>query len=471
MGIGAKLPTNERALVIFSRDGQRRVMSFRFISKAVFCVFLLSLQNAFAAELSLTGDWQVKVVDKQPRFLRSDKIVSQLLDVSPSMKRSVQFERYDSLPIFQPTVPVWAGEGTVLRQLQTKETASDGMLVETSLKVFLSDSGEPVALKSGADYGADLKWAVIGRTTNGTIAANKPVFASYEFYQSRLDAVVRTRQGKILIREGAATNTMAQRPALLKGETLLATIWVPGRITKLTSDNLFPILETKYPEPRKRLPFQSKFPKTMAKLWNDEPIRILAWGDSVTDGGYLPHPDTERWQAQFVHRLRKRFPRARIELISEAWGGRTTASFLAEPPGAQHNFREKVLATKPDLIVSEFVNDAGLPVPQTREIYTNLLKDFQDIGAEWIILTPHYVRPDWMGLTRLRDIDNDPRPYVAFLREFAAENQVGLADASKRWGRLWRQGVPYTTLFMNSINHPEPRGMTIFADSLMELFP
>jgi hypothetical protein len=60
---------------------------------------------------------------------------------------------------------------------------------------------------------------------------------------------------------------------------------------------------------------------------------------------------------------------------------------------------------------------------------------------------------------------------VAFLREFAAENSVGLADASKRWGRLWRQGVPYTTLFMNSINHPDARGMAIFAGSLMELFP
>lgn len=34
------------------------------------------------------------------------------------------------------------------------------------------------------------------------------------------------------------------------------------------------------------------------------------------------------------------------------------------------------------------------------------------IGAEWIILSPHYVRPDWMGLTKEREIDDDPRPYV-----------------------------------------------------------
>jgi hypothetical protein len=48
---------------------------------------------------------------------------------------------------------------------------------------------------------------------------------------------------------------------------------------------------------------------------------------------------------------------------------------------------------------------------------------------------------------------------------------VALADASLRWGRLWRQGIPYSTLMLNSINHPDARGMKLFADSLMALFP
>ena len=99
-----------------------------------------------------------------------------------------------------------------------------------------------------------------------------------------------------------------------------------------------------------------------------------------------------------------------------------------------------MLATKPDLIVSEFVNDAGLSPAQVNERYGKLRADFQRIGAEWIILTPHYVRPDWMGLNRERDVDDDPRPYVAGLRQFAAGNKVALADASRRYGRLWRQG-------------------------------
>jgi lysophospholipase L1-like esterase len=435
--------------------------------------FCLMLQTALAAELKLVGNWQVQVTEKRPRFLHSAESITSTLTVAPSSEREVRFERYDALPVFQPTIPVWAGEGTVLRSLKTSETSSDGMLVVESLRVYKNNTDTTQALQAGKDYGLDANWAVIGRLNGGAIANGQPAFASYLFYQSRLDAVVLNRKHKIIIRQGSPTNTVAVVPSLEKGDKLLGTIWVPGRITKLTENNLFPILETKYPEPPKTHPSQAelRIPKSLKKLRAGQPIRILAWGDSVTDAGYLPHPDTERWQSQFVARLKARFPKARIELISEAWGGRTTGSYLAEPPGALHNYKEKVLAAKPDLIISEFVNDAGLSPAQVRQIYGKLLADFQSIGAEWIILTPHYVRPDWMGLTRQRDIDNDPRPYVTGLRQFAAENPVGLADASKRWGRLWRQGVPYTTLFMNSINHPNARGMTIFADSLMELFP
>jgi lysophospholipase L1-like esterase len=209
----------------------------------------------------------------------------------------------------------------------------------------------------------------------------------------------------------------------------------------------------------------------MQKIREGRRLRILAWGDSVTVGTYLPDPARERWQEQFVARLRQRFPTARLELVTEAWGGRNTGSYLAEPPGSAHHYQVKVLDRKPDLIVSEFVNDAGLSPEQVEARYGKLLADFQAIGAEWIILTPHYVRPDWMGLTREREIDDDPRPYVTGLRQFAAKHSVALADASRRYGHLWRQGLPYSTLLLNSINHPDARGMKIFAEALLELFP
>ena len=100
------------------------------------------------------------------------------------------------------------------------------------------------------------------------------------------------------------------------------------------------------------------------------------FGDSVTDGGFL-HDAQLRWQNRFVAGLQKRFPQSRIRLQTVAWGGRNTNSFLAEPPGSPHNYAEKVLAAEPDLIISEFVNDAGLPAEAWEANYNRFRKDLK----------------------------------------------------------------------------------------------
>ena len=274
------------------------------------------------------------------------------------------------------------------------------------------------------------------------------------------------RDGQIVLRQGEPSAAAPLAPAIKAGERHLGNIYLPGFITKLDGEHLFPIVEQAYPEPPKSK--NATVGRVVQRLNSGQTLRILAWGDSVTDGAYLL--PSERWQEQFAARLRKKFPKAAIELITQGWGGRNTGSFLNEPPGSPHNYRETVLGAKPDLVISEFVNDSSLKPALVAERYAKLLADFQAIGAEWIILTPHYVRPDWMGLTRERDIDDDPRPYVAALRKFAAEHDVALADASLRYGRLWRQGIPYNSLMVNAINHPDVRGMRLFADALMALF-
>jgi hypothetical protein len=48
----------------------------------------------------------------------------------------------------------------------------------------------------------------------------------------------------------------------------------------------------------------------------------------------------------------------------------------------------RIVAFKPDLIVSEFVNDGWMPAEQTHAKYGLILGEFREIGAEWIILLP-----------------------------------------------------------------------------------
>ena len=414
-----------------------------------------------APVLTLTGDWQVKVEAEG---------VSAAVTVDGPETIRVPEEKIGKLPLYNPAGAQYA-RGAKLAGVRAQECSVRHALDPESLAVRAASGG--AAFVRGKDYEAELSWGCVGRLEGGAIGAETPVAVSYAYGTMRLDAVVLTADKKIALRKGVPHVSLPVEPALAAGERRLANIWVTARLPKLAEANLFPVLETAYPEPPKTSPTAAErlIPKAMAKLNAGGTLRILAWGDSVTADGFLPEPEKDRWQAQFVRRLRARYPQAKIELITEAWGGRNTDSYRKEPPGSVHNYQEKVLDARPDLIISEFVNDAGFNEAAVFERYGRIRDEFKTIGAEWIILTPHYVRPDWMGLTAEKGIDEDPRPYVKALRKFAAENSLALADASLRYGRLWRQGIPYSTLMMNNINHPNPFGMGLFADALMSLFP
>jgi lysophospholipase L1-like esterase len=411
------------------------------------------------AEFTLAGDWKVRIT--------APGKASQTIDVRPVSKVTVIAESYRNLPLFNPKASGWT-KGAQLKGVKAQETTSKGLIQPDSFILRNGPQPDSPSFTRGTDYEIDVEWGTFGRLAGGSIREDQEVFASYRHEQLRLDAVILQGSGKIIVREGISRAAAPEIPEIQPGEQHLGNIYLSAGTRKLTEDHLYPILETRFPaQPHSSNAVIARLKKQLSE---GQRIRILAWGDSVTDGSYLPDRNTQRWQEQFVSRLRRKFPQAKIELITEAWGGRNTGSYLAEPPGSLHNYQEKVLAVKPDVIISEFVNDAGLKPEQVQERYGKLLRDFQEIGAEWIILTPHYVRPDWMNLTREREIDEDPRPYVKGLRQFATSHDVALADASLRYGRLWRQGIPYSTLMLNAINHPNAFGMSLFADALLDLF-
>ena len=411
--------------------------------------------------LTLTGDWQIKV--------GANGVMATVNVAAPDLVR-VGDEKISNLPLYNPQAPEYA-RGVPLAGVRAEECSVRYALNPASLVVHTPSNSLPYS--RGKDYEADLTWGCVGRLEGGLITADATVVVSYSYETMRLDSVILTADNKIVIRNGTPHVANPQPPALASGETRLANIWISARLPKLGEANLFPILETVYPEPAKSspTPAEKSIPKTMAKLNAGGKVRILAWGDSVTDGSFLPEPNVNRWQEQFAKRLRARYPKAEIMLMTEAWGGRNTDSYRAEPPGSLHNYQEKVLNLRPDLIISEFVNDAGLDETGVYQRYGQIQAEFKAIGAEWIILTPHYVRPDWMGLTVEKGIDEDPRAYVKALRKFTAENHIAIAEGSLRYGRLWRQGIPHSTLMLNNINHPNAFGMKLFADALMAIFP
>jgi hypothetical protein len=414
-----------------------------------------ALSGAATVDLRAVGPWEFELIEnaRARRFA-----------VVPPRPVSVTHQRVEQLPEWREQ-PGWARPK--IAGLTDGLCSALFALDPSSLLVRSVPGADGITYEQGRDYRADAEWGGFGRIRDGRIAAEQPVYLSYRFHQRRLDSIVRTASGELVVRIGQPHIATPVPPALRPGEERIANIWLPQNIEKLGPDHLFPILETAFPERLKPQPTDAErlLPKTMARLRAGEPLRVLAWGDSVTQG-YL---GDDQWQAQFVRRLQERFPRAQIELITRGWGAHNSQHFLDAPPGHPGNYAEQVLGAKPDLVVSEFINDFPLDPTKVERNYLKFLADFRQIGAEWIILTPHYATG--MGLTRERDVDEDPRFYVKMLRRFAPENGVALADASARYGRLWRQGIPFSTLMVNTANHPDARGMAIFADALMELFP
>ncbi|MDR2116899.1 MAG: SGNH/GDSL hydrolase family protein [Planctomycetaceae bacterium] len=443
----------------------------KYLKHNLFFIVILSVVNSFltatyltAAEpelFNLGGDgWTIISGNGSDQWT-----------IDKSEPITVTAEKYDKLPVFNAKGAEY-NRGMKLQQTRAQECPTAFAVNPDSIIVREKPEQNSFQYERGKDYQIEPKWGCVGRVSESRISEQQSVYIDYVYGKMRIDSIIRTQTGKLILKKGTPHVTTPVQPELADSERRLVNIWIKPFIEKLTPEQIFPVLESQYPEPPVQTPTSAeKFvPKTMAKLKAGETVNILAWGDSVTDAGYLPNPQTERWQEQFVTRLRKKFPNANIILKTEAWGGRNTDSYRNEPPGSSKNYKEKVLDRKPDLIVSEFVNDSYLHGETLNQRYSKIHSEFKEIGAEWIILTPHYVRADWMGLQSEQGIDDDPRPYTKSLREFAAKNNIALADAAKRYGRLWRQGIPYSTLLMNNINHPNPFGMKLFADALMEIF-
>ncbi|MGQ9730120.1 MAG: GDSL-type esterase/lipase family protein [Candidatus Zipacnadales bacterium] len=414
----------------------------------------------------VTDDWMVSVGPGTVEFNGRRVTLAKPFEiaVSPPEIRTVIAEVHPSLPLFNPQTGGWL-KGAKLKGLITQECTATGNLFPESV-VVRSETGQPFVL--GRDYAMDGFWATVGRLEGGAISAEQKVLIDYCYSLNRLDSIVANATGGVRLIKGESGLGAILPPQPAAGETALVNIWVPGSTQRLTEENLFPIepLVNKPPTPvAERL-----LSKTLAKLRNGEEVIIVAWGDSVTCGGGVGENQELWYQHQFARRLRERFPQAKITMLTAGWGGRNSRVYMDAPRGGEKDFARDVLEPKPDLVTIEFVNDAYLHGEALQKQYDEIMGHLLGIGAEVILLTPHLVRPDWMGVNTLK-FDEDPRPYVRDLKQYAAAHSIALADASAKWCRLYRQGIPYVTLEANSINHPDARGHAIFADALMELFP
>lgn len=389
------------------------------------------------------------------------------LTLAPTDTVCVKNEKCEALPLFDPQHCGW-NTHYGLKRIIKAHCWAEGALIPGSVTI---KGPRGIVYDRGKDFEYNDNWACVGRLGSGRIGAETPVRISYTFCRARIDSIVLNADGSISVLQGKAHDVMPKIPMLKKGMKRLANIYLSRHDDCLRDGMIYPVLRTSFKKRKDLCDVEKLLPQTMKKIRSGEPLKILAWGDSVTECVYLP--EKQHWQTLFYNALRKKYPAADIRLQSHGWGGRCAKTFLDEGADSPHNFGKYIENADADLIVSEFVNDAGLPQEAIKNSYNEVLKRLRAAGKEWLILTPHTILPSWMG-TDWDDAhhrSDDPRFFVQFLRKFAEENGIALADGSAKYAELSELGIPYMSVMTNGINHPDLRGMKVFCKALIELFP
>jgi hypothetical protein len=234
-------------------------------------------QTTTPADIRLTGDWTVSVT-----VPGTPPVTTELKIPGPDIV-TVTHEKYDKLPDFNAKTAAGWRKGVRLTGVVAAECTVEGLLAPESLVVRAGAEPAATTFRKSADYEADLVSGTVGRLPLGAIAPNQPVYIDYRHARLRIDSAVLSADGRIILKAGTPHTAMPEPPALAPGEIRLANVFISGRLDALTVDNLFPILETAYPEPATGLSVAERLlPKSLKKLQSGEPLKILAWGDSVS---------------------------------------------------------------------------------------------------------------------------------------------------------------------------------------------
>ncbi len=341
-----------------------------------------------------------------------------------------------------------------------------GSFIESSLVVARMPGGSP--LVKGRDYLVSAPHALLGIGPQTEFTPNDTVYASYRYRLQRIDSIGVDAPGTAHLYEGTPTVSAPLPPDLPADCVPVLNVYRPFGATRVLPEHLFPLRDK--PEQAVTQTTPGRIPKVLQKLQAGEKVKIVCWGDSVTVGGDASRP-ANSYVEVFIRRLKARFPQATIEHENISIGGTRSVQWLGgmagKPSKPGLNF-QRVLDAKPDLVTVEFINDTSLRPNKWTSVYTTVLQHLEAVGAELILITPHFGH---MRLMRSQDLRmRDKRPYVAFLRQFAADHNIALADASARWEHLWKEGIPYLTLLHNHYNHPDDRGHALFADELIKCF-
>jgi acyl-CoA thioesterase-1 len=195
--------------------------------------------------------------------------------------------------------------------------------------------------------------------------------------------------------------------------------------------------------------------KTVESMKGGAPVRIVALGDSLTQGWLVPKGYVDIVEEM----LRKKYNNTGIVIKNRGIPGDTAEGGLLR-------LRHDVTDFDPNCVFIQFaLNDAfmGVPVQQYQNYVQGMIDAIRaDTEAEIVLVTSVYL-----------DNENEYRHALKFYSalEFLAEkNSVSIARVHSYWEKKVAEGIDFRSLVQWDLIHPRVEGYYLMAEAVMELF-
>jgi acyl-CoA thioesterase I len=198
-----------------------------------------------------------------------------------------------------------------------------------------------------------------------------------------------------------------------------------------------------------------KLSNTIRKLETGEQLRIIALGDSLTQGWMV----RKGFLAFLSEMLKKKYPSSRVEIINRGIPGDTA-------DGGFYRLRGDVLDHDPDLVFIQFgLNDAfsGVPPGRFEAAVQSIIDGVRsDTDAEILLITSVPVVYE-----RMDEIADE---FYGRLEAVAGRENLPIARVHRYWMRKVDEGLEFRSLVQSDQVHPTVEGYRLMAEAIMEHF-
>ena len=206
-------------------------------------------------------------------------------------------------------------------------------------------------------------------------------------------------------------------------------------------------------------PQPEQLTRVLGKLRNKQPIKLVALGDSITQGfnasGFKPAlapPYQPSYPQLVANTLQKRFD-TKVTLANLGVAGTEAGWGIEMVP--------KVTEQKPDLVLLAFgMNDGGRYEEKMLKMRNDVIAANPD--ADIVLVAPMTMNPRFAGA--------DGFVWKSKTLGKMVTTNVALADVTTPWLEILKK-KPYSDLSGNNVNHPNDFGHRIYAHVILDLFP